>query len=775
MTSIIGKKTIRVDAIAKVTGTAEYIADINVSAMLYAKALRAGVPHARILSIDTSEAESMPGVRKVVTGNDRPMRFGDCLVDQPPVAVDKVRHAGEAVAVVIAESANQAKAAAAKIKVEYAPLPYVLDPIKAAQPDAPLIHEPEENIFYEDSCIFPIKGTNVFQHFKVRKEDISEGFTKSDVIVESDFEFPLSAHCAMEPHGCICRFRPDMQFIEIWASHQGPFVVRDVISRMFDLPTSKVRVHSPFLGGAFGGKSDVGMEPLAVFAASFVPGYAVKLILTREEVFSSTLLGRGMKGHMKIGATKDGMFQALESNMYFSDGAYGDTSAFICTVAAYQCTGPYEFPYCSSDVYGVYTNSPPVGAMRAYGHPEGQLMVNRLIYMMAKKLDMPYEEIIRKNLVAPGKKHSNGFVFSDQIGDLEGCFDAVTSATNADKQPKEDEKYYYGTGSAATFKAPKQPANSASTCQIRINDDGSVFVGLGGIEMGQGVFTVYAQMAAEALQVPIDKVQINQEVDTLFSPWEWMTVSSLQTYRGGRAIQNAASNIIKIGRKTVCEVWNCEPEITSYADGVFTNVLTNQQITLADLAKGYSFTTGFTVGEPLQATGWHRTGDIEKPEPERGIGSDVSTWTFGAQACNLRVEKATGKIEILHFASAFDLGKAINPSLAKIQIHGGVVQALGGTLMEEVIFKDGVITNDNFYKYKIPRLKDINFKHSISILETPINGGPWGARPLGEHPVTVVAPVVMNALADATGIEFTRVPLTPDVVLKALSESKQRG
>lgn len=768
----VGKDVTRVDATAKVTGETVFVADMSFPNMLHAKALRAGVPHARILNIDTSEAESMPGVVKVLIGKDRPMIFGACFTDQPPVAVDIVRHAGEAVAVVIARTVQQAQAALPKIKVQYEQLPYVLDPIEAAAPDAPLVHDNVEKYRRLESAAFPIPGTNVCHHYKLRKGDHVKGFSEADVTVESDFEFPLSSHSALEPHGAICRFDAKCESLEVWASQQGPFILRDVLGDMFKMETSKIRVHSPTLGGGFGGKSDVAMEPLVAWAACFVPGYAVKLILTRQEVFTSSLLGRGMKGTMKIGAKKDGTLTALEAKLYFANGAYADAGFFIYTVAGQNCTGPFEIPNCHVDSYGVYTNTPPVGAFRAYGHPEGELMSGRLLYMLAKKLGMSHEELLKKNFLAPGRVNSVGEVMKKDMGDLPGCLDAVLESIDKEKYPKEDEKYYYGKGFSAMFKSPKHAANAGSSCSININWDGCAFVNLSGIEMGQGVYTVFAQMAAEVLQIPIEKVSVYDSIDTQNAPWDWMTVASLQTYRGGRAIQSAGSRLIELGRKNACLVWRCETEMVDYAGGVYTHKVTGATLSLAQLARGYMKENGVTIGEPLRATGWYRVADVEDPDPETGQGNVASSWTFGAQACSLRVEKTTGKVEILHFASAFDIGKAINPRLVRGQIRGGVVQALGAVFKEEILFKDGVIRNNNFSGYHIPKLEDIPNKQSMFILETPNEYGAWSAKPIAEHPVIAVAPAVMNAMADATGIEFTRIPLTPDVVLKALSESK---
>lgn len=770
MLKTVGKNIGRVDAVAKVTGEPIFIADMTFPNMLHAKILRAGVPHAKILSIDVSEAEKMPGVVKVATGSEKPLCFGACIIDQPVVAYDKVRHAGDAVAVVIAETVLQATAALKKIKVEYEPLPYVLDPIEAAGEDAPLIHEKVQDYWYLKSCIFPKPDTNIYHHYKLRKGDREKGFAEAEVTVESDFEAPLINHAALEPHGAIAKFDATLNSLEMWASQQGPFVLRDVVARMFGMDTSRVRIHSPLLGGGFGGKSDVAMEPIVAWAASFVPGRAVKLILTRQEVMTSTLLGRGMKGYMKLGAKKDGTLTGLEARMHFASGPYGDTGIFVFTVAGHNCVGPFDIPNCHVDAYGVYTNNPPVGAYRGYGHPEGEMMVSRLLYQLAKKLEMPLEDLLNKNFLAPGRMNSVGQIMNQDMGDLPGCLDAVRKAVYDEPLPAEDDEFFYGRGFAAMYKSPKHAANTASTCEIHMNPDGCAFVNLSGIEMGQGVYTVFSQMAAEVLQIPIEKVRVNDSVDTQHNPWEWMTVASMQTYRGGRAIQSAGSRIIALGRSNACAVWHCEPESVTYADGTYTHINTGRTLTLGQLARGYMTETANTIGEPLQAVGWYRVADVEDPDPETGMGNVASSWTFGAQACSLRVSKRTGKIEILHFASAFDIGKAINPMLVKGQVYGGVVQGIGGALMEKVVFQDGVVRNTNFPGYRIPKFEDMPLKQSVFIFETPNELGPWSAKPVAEHPIVVVAPVIMNAVADATGIEFTSIPLSPDVVLKALNE-----
>ena len=365
----IGKSFERVDGYAKVTGGAKFVADLKLPRMLHAQVLRPPRAHARILSINTSAALESEGVHGVVTGKGCAIRFGACgFLDQSPLAVDRVRHIGEPVAVVIADTQRNARAAVGKIEVAYDPLPVLLDPVESAGNREVLIHEDLGSYSHLPSY-FPEPGTNVFHHYRLRKGDIEKGFSAADVTVEADFEIPLNAHSALEPHGAICRWEGKNR-VEIWASTQAPFVLREVIAGMFDLPMANVRVYVPYLGGGFGGKSDVTIEPLVAYAARTAPGYAVRFICSRREVMTGTVLGRGVKARGKLGARKDGTFTAFQASLYFSDGAYGDTATNIVTVAGHNSVGPYAIDNCHVDAYGVYTNSPPVGAYRGYGHPE---------------------------------------------------------------------------------------------------------------------------------------------------------------------------------------------------------------------------------------------------------------------------------------------------------------------------------------------------------------------------------------------------------------------
>ena len=765
----IGKSFERVDGYAKVTGQARYIADIRLPRMLHAQVLRPDHAHALITSIDVSEAERSDGVHAVVTGRDCNVSFGACgFHDQTPLAVRKVRHAGEPVAVVIADTLSHAKRALPRIKVHYEPLPILIDPVEAAQSGQVLIHE-NLDAYRRLPSYFPEPGTNIFHHYRLRKGNINKGLKQADEVVEADFTFSLSAHSALEPHGAICRWEGKDQ-VEIWSSSQAPFVLQQVVADMFGLPHAHVRVHVPYLGGAFGGKSDVTIEPMVVYAARAVPGYAVRFVCSRKEVMTSTVLGRGMKARAKLGAKNDGTFTAFQAELYFSDGAFGDAAANIVTVAGHNCVGPYAVEHCHVDSYGVYTNTPPVGAYRGYGHPEGCFLSERLVDLMARKLAMSPFELRRRNFLCEGKKNSLGETIRDHNGNLFQCLEHVEKEITSSPKPDEDEKYLYGRGVASMMKSPKGAPNASSCCQIKFCGDGSVQVNLAGIEMGQGARQAMRQIAAEALMIPPDRIAVYQDVDTQHSPWEWQTVASMFTYRGGNAILKTAARAIQILKETASLVLNVDAEALDYnGDHVFVKADPDRKVAVKDLARGYMYENGLTVGEVAEATAGDRLPGYVEPDPKFGMGPAGGTWTFGCQGCELRVDKTSGEIVIDRFISSFDVGRVISPQMIRGQTVGGVVMGVGQTLKERIEFsEDGKIRNATWAKYKMPRINDIPHEQKTYFVETPEERGPYGARCIAEHPMVAVSATILNALHDALGHDFFHVPVLAEDILKVL-------
>ena len=761
----VGKPMLRTDAYEKVTGRATYVADIKLPKMLYAKILRAEHAHAKIISIDTSEAEKMPGVRKVVTGQGCAILFGACIKDQPPLAVDKVRHAGEGVAAVIAESERQAEEATKKIKVEYEPLPFVIDPLEAIDEKAPLVHE--RNHEYDRLPGYPPQeGTNIFHHYYQVKGDTEKGFKDSEVIVEEEFYYPLLSHVQMEPHGCIACW-DSSDSCRIWASTQAPFIVREIVGHMFHIPFANIKVYAPYLGGGFGGKSDVSIEPMVAYIARFVPGHPVRLVLTRKEAFTSSLLGRGMKGKIKVGAKKDGQLVALKASFYYSDGAFGDTGCNVVTATGFVATGPYEFEHCEVDCYGIYTNTPPVGAYRGYGHPEAHLMSERVINILARKLGLSQAELMTKNFLSDGKINAVGQVIRKGNGDLYQCLDEVEKELFADPKPQEDDEYYYGRGIAGLMKTPMMVPNASSGAIIKMCEDGTFNVSISGIEMGQGSQTTMTQIAAEALKVTTDKIRISKDVDTQFSPYEWQTVGSITTLRVGNAIIQAADRAIQKMKASVAQIAHKPVEDLKY-EGELIRSKSDKNFVFETkkLALSYLSPEGHGVGEPIETTGHYYIPGVNFPAPKVGGGNCCGSWTFGCEGAEVKVSKKTGEVTVTHLAIAIDLGKAINPMGARAQMVGGMMMGYGAALTEEVLFNEkGIMKNPNYNQYKLPRLSNVPQKLTVKLVETPDETGPFGARCIAEHPAISIPPAIMNAIHDATGVDLFAIPVKPKELL----------
>lgn len=767
----LGKSYIRPDAISKVTGQAIYLDDVRLPNMLHAAILRPEYAHALIKSIDTSEAEAAPGVVKVVTGKDCEFRYGDNIADLVPMAVDRVRYIGEPVAAVVGDTVEHAKAAIKLIKVEYEPLPVYIDGREAIKPEAQLIHE-HLGDYWHTSSIKPVPGTNIANQYRVIKGKGEAGFEEAEVIVETEANYPFGSCAAIEPHGAIVWFKED-KTIEVWSSSICPFIIRDELAHSYGVPSSDIRVHIPEIGGCFGYKSDITVEQTIAWIAGFVPGRPVKWVATREEDFLATLLGHGFHTKIKIGAKKNGKLVAIKTEIIHSTGAYADTGVNITMAGTHNSTGPYEYEHCDLKGYTVYTNTTPVGAFRGYGHQEVHLATEKAMDVLARKLKMDPFKLREMNYLREGTVNSLGEHMWKHNGDVKACADRVHELVFTKPKPKEDDKYYYGRGMAAAFKSPKGAPFSTKSCYIKMNVDGSVNVNMGGAEVGQGLRTVIRQVAAEALMIPPERIRVYNELDTQFSPYEWQTIGSMFTTQGGRAIVRAAKKLIEVLKNTAAQVLRTDVDYLGY-DGEYVFLQNDPAIKVAvkDLARGYITDNGITIGEVAQAVSDARLPRYAAPD-ENGQGPLGVTYTFGAQAAEIRIEKKTGKIIVDHFTSVFDVGQVVNPLQIRGSVLGGVNIAVGAALHEEVVFdKDGKFTNPQFFQYHIPTYKD-SPEQTIEFLETPDPIGPFGARGIGEHSVVSPAPAILNAIYDATGIDIFDIPVTPAVMKKALESKKE--
>ncbi len=762
----VGTSVTRKDAVEKVTGQAKFIEDLYIGPMLYAKMKKSSVAHGKIINIDTSKAEAHPGVKAILTGKDYKNRIGLYLIDRSIIAVDKVRFYGEPVAVVAADSEKAAAEAVELIEVEYEELPAVFDPREGMKPDAPLVHEDLEN--YDIVPIFyPKPGTNIANHFKLRKGDIDKGFEEADHVIEREYYVPQMQHVPIETHKAAAHWSPDGK-LTVWSTAQSPNVVRQLLAKCFEMPMHKIRVISNFIGGGFGCKAGASIEGLVVPLAMKFPGYVVRIVFSREEDMQGTFTRQALFSKLKTGIRKDGRITALQYEMIWDGGAYTEYGVNIVRAAGYSSSGAYDIPNVKTDSYCVYTNNSIGGPVRGFGMCEMQWGIERQIEAIAEELGMDPLEVRLINGMKKGSTTAAGQVVHDV--DFEKCLKTVTDKIGWGKK----EGKFRGKGIAGLVKCPAQPSNAASSAIIRINEDGTAHVLVGGSEMGQGMLTAMSQIAAEGLHIPTDRIEIRVP-DTDFTPYDWQSVGSRVTYTSGRAVKQAAEDALGQIYRVASDLLEVPAEELTF-DGkhVYSTKDPEVKATIREVADSCKKCTGEGIAGPIIGRGSFVPTNMTNLDPETGQGNPGLFYCFGATAVEVEVDPETGVIKILQLAASIDAGKAVNPQLCTVQLHGGTIMGLSTALFEEVRFDKGVMLNNNFTDYKIASIDNTPHIDSF-IIETPESGGPYGARGIGEQPMIGVAPAIANAVCDALGVEFNTFPLTPERVWEAIKKKQAKG
>lgn len=769
---LIGKSVQRLDVHEKVTGAAVYADDIQFGkSLLYARIKRSPHPHALIKSIDTSRAEALPGVKAVITGDDFPNRIGLYLKDKHIFARDRVRFVGEPVAGVAAVSEEMAEKAVDLIEVEYELLEPVFDPEFGASPDAPLIH-PDLADYEVPNFIFPKPGTNIANHFKIRKGDVDSAWEKCAAIVEHKFHIPHIQHVPIEPHIAVAQV-DETGKATLWASSQSPFAQRNLIAKTLGISQSDMRVIAPYVGGGFGCKAGVTMEAMPVALATKAKGRPVKLRLTREEEFFTNFVRQGLVINLKVGCDAEGNLLAMENTMYWDGGASTEYGVNITRAGGYSSTGPYDIPNVKTDSICVYTNHPIGGAYRGFGMSELHTAIGQCMSELAGKIGMDEVEFHKLNCVREGDVLGTGMTMHPT--GLTECIEKAAKAVDwGHKAPPSAPNKRRGKGIALMWKAPAMPPNAGSSAWVELNEDGSVTVGLGGQEIGQGVFTVAAQMAAAALGVPVDWVRIAGPLDTQYSPYEWQTVASRITWSMGNAVINAAQDARQQILDTVAEAWDEDADNLDIVNGVVVSYASEKETPLQDIVvyglpkeddQGW-------VGGPVVGRGKFMPTYVTGLDSETGQGPRaVVHYTVGAQALEIEVDLDTGKLEIIKGAAAFDVGKAINPELVNAQIEGGFVQGLSSAMFEEIQLREGVMQNPSFVDYRIATSADTPQQIECITVEVPQDDGPWGARGVGEHPMVPTIAALANAIYDAVGVRMAGPPYSAEKIYLALVDA----
>ena len=773
---VVGTPVTREDAVDKVTGAARYTTDLALPGMLHAAILTSPHAAARIVRIDTTSARAVPGVRAVLIGDDLDVRLGLYLCDKRILARDVVRYQGEAVAAVAADTLDAARAACRLLRVEYEELPAVFDPRRAIEPGAPLVHPDLASYDHMRGVFFPQAGSNVAHHQKIRKGDAAAALNASDVRIEVSFDNPPVQHVPMETHAAIAQALTGGR-VEVWTSSQSPYTVRHLLALAFGLSHAAVRVHVPYVGGGFGGKAGLGLEPLAYALSKACGGRPVQVSMTREEEFNTTPSRQGLYSTIRLGASRDGRLTALDATYVWDAGAYADYGVNVGRAAAYSGAGPYAFDHCSIDSYVVYTNKVYGTAYRGFGHLEVLWGVERAMDRMARELGLDPVEFRRRNLLKEGDTTITGEAFTAGHGKPIECLEAAAKAIDWGRPSAapSDAHKVRGKGIAMLHKAPAMPTYTSCAAILKLDEDGAVDVLVSGVDYGQGTYTVLRQVAAEELGLPIDKVHVTWECDTAMTPYDWQTVASRFAYMGGNAVIEAAADCLAQLRAVASQVLDVPPEeLVCCDEKVYPRGDPGRAIAYRSLALGYTFPNGNSIGGPIIGHGRFIATGLTNLDPATGQGTPAQFWTYGAHGVEIEVDTETGEIEVLRIATALDAGKVLNPLLCHGQVVGGIVQGLGSALLEGFQFDaEGRLLNPSFVDYKIPTAKDLPREIVPILLENPQPGGPYGARGVAEHPMISVPSVIGNALFDALGIEFTSLPLSPERVLEKIRAERR--
>lgn len=773
---LIGKSVRRLDYETKVTGRAQYLADMSVPGMCHGKILRSPYPHARIIRIDASQTLKVPGVVAVLTRDDilhdqgiEPF-YGPVFKDQTIVAVEKVRHVGDPVAAVAALSADAAEEALKLIRVDYQELPAVLSVEDSLKPGATLVHESVKlpaSGFADLAELKPVEGTNVCTHFRLTRGDIDKGFAEADHIFEDTFTLPATQHGFLETHACIASVEPGGR-ITVWATTQNPFVVRTQLANIFKVPVSRVRVIVPYLGGGYGGKVYPKVEPITVALAQKA-GRPVRVVLTREEVFY-TITKHAAVIRMKTGVKKNGMLVARECEIHLDTGAYAEIGPRVAKKSGYTAAGPYKIPNLKIDSYSVYTNKPPAGAFRGFGVSQSAWAVESQMDIIAAALKRDPLELRKQNGYDEGDK----FVTEETLRavGLKECLDQVARSIGWETKVqrsqslkgkgKEETNIKRGKGLACMIKATITP--SISCAVVKLNEDGSLSIYAGTVEMGQGSETVLAQIAGTELGIPLQTIQV-LGVDTDVVPYDLTTSSSRSTFHMGKAVQLAARDIMRQLKQIVVKEYGVPEDTVSFAGGKIR--LPEARLDYAEVMfKRFGMQGGTLVGEGQVKT---------SVKNEFGEKSTSAFWFLAAGAAEVEVDVDTGKFKLVKYATAVDVGKALNPLGCRQQLAGAAITGIGQAMFEEIAYDNGQLINPNLVDYVLPSLGDMPAAIDPICVEVPDRNGPFGAKGIGESALIPVAPAIANAVFAAVGVRIRELPIKAEKIFLALEALKDKG
>jgi CO/xanthine dehydrogenase Mo-binding subunit len=753
---IAGKSLPRMDGAGKVTGTAVYAADFALPGMLVGKVFRSTEPHARIVRVDTARARSLPGVRAIITAADVPdVRYGGGIKDETVFARGKVRYAGQPVAAVAATTREAAEAALAAIEVVFEPLPIILDLDAALAPGAPLIHEE-----WASYAAIPIlhRDGNVCNRARIVVGDVERGFEEADRIFEHRFRTGMVHQGYTEPRAAVAAWDSSGQ-VTVWSNTQLPFEVQNTLAEILQMAPSKIRVVVPGIGGGFGGKLRVGVEHVAAFLAR-AAGRPVKIITTSEEELTAAYPRQGTVVELKTSVTKDGRITAKAGRIWFDTGAFAGSGPGVASVATLVLAGPYKIPNLHLEGFAVYTNKTNCGSFRAPSGPQSNFAVESQMDIIADALGLDPLELRLKNIVREGDEGPTGQML-ESVG-LEECLRTAAAAIAwDDRRPGR----WRGKGLACGWWTT---TGGSSGVYVKINPDGTVTLNTGAVEIGTGALTGAAQVLAEELG--IDLVDINVvSADTFSTPFDFGAQGSRTAFAVGNACRAAVDDLKHRIFALAAAQLGVESEACHLADK---HVLAGgKRISLADLARMSQQTGGGLIA---QGTFIAPATAYDSKRVDGHVYPAFHSPSFHAHAVDLSIDPETGVITVHKYVVAQDVGFALNPTYIEGQIEGGVAQGLGQALSEEIVYENGRVLNANLTDYKMPTTLDMPPVETI-LVQHPSRVGPYGAKGVGEPPNIEPPAAVANAVASATGLRLTSLPITAEHVALALREAGAGG
>ncbi len=754
----IGRPELRADAPAKVVGAEKYAADYYEPGLVWAGAKRAGLPHARLLGLDVEAARSLPGVIAVLTAADvaGTNRQGVVRKDQPVLVDDKIRHCGDAVALVLAEDRATLEKALNLIELEVEPLPAVFDPEEALKDGAPVIHEENEQ-------------GNVLLEAELTTGDGEAALGRCDAVVEAEFELPRQEHAYLETEAGWAFVDGDGK-LTIVASTQTPFRDRAEVAEALGLEAAEVRVIAPYLGGGFGGKDGVTVQSLLGLAALNYPDRPIKMWWSREESFLAGAKRHAVKARYRLGAKADGTLEALAVRLVYDTGPYDHLGGVVMTLGLEHAAGPYRIPNVSLKGCVVYTNNPVGGPFRGFGVPQVHAAMEQTIDLLAAEVGLDPLEIRRLNGVRRGDKNAAGVTLTGSTGFMD-CLDRLA------EHPLWREREAWkaaagrfkkrGVGVAGVMQGlgygPVVP--DTANAKIELTEQGRFKVYAGVADMGQGNASTYLQIAGEIMGQDAARLELVLP-DTDQTLPSGSASASRTTYTFGRALIAAAETLKRRLLERAADMLMARsPQEIALAPGRLIHRPSGRELPLTGLARMLDPSERAAVGRYRAPT----AGEVPvADEAVRLHGLPHAVFSYGAHLALIEVDELTGRVEVKKYLTATDCGRVMNPQLLAQQMHGGVVQGLGYALLEELVVEAGLTRTTDLSTYLIPTALDAPEMEAIAV-ETHESSGPYGLKGAGEVPINGPLPAVANAVADALGIRIFKAPLTAERVLTALA------